>query len=370
MTHRNTGAIETFEMVISDPTYYSTLTGDAEITCLYKSILNNDADENYSSVGFENYNQSSGIQYEYDNIYSPGAAPLVNNRAIIITTNTGRGGVRGHVELSNGGHNENVMVISSTGQHRTTPESGDFWIKDIPPDSVDLFASAGGYFPDTIIGLPVIANSSISGTDFNLIQCPVPANLIASDTLSGRVEVSWDSVSSMLLAGYNLYRSRWEAGGFEKVNGTPLQVNHFNDLTALDSITYRYYITAVYSSGDWSTESFASNIDLGGINSPTRTAGEPSLPTEFFLSQNYPNPFNPTTIISYGLPNDCRVKVEVYNLLGQKIKTLVNGPEKAGIKSVVWDGRDTAGKAISSGVYFCHIDAGSYQASKKMLMLK
>jgi flagellar hook assembly protein FlgD len=62
--------------------------------------------------------------------------------------------------------------------------------------------------------------------------------------------------------------------------------------------------------------------------------------------------------------------VDIFNLLGQRIITLVDGHQNAGVKSVIWDGKDNAGKAVSSGVYFYKIDAGSFHESKKMIMLK
>jgi hypothetical protein len=89
------------------------------------------------------------------------------------------------------------------------------------------------------------------------------------------------------------------------------------------------------------------------------------LPIEFKLSQNYPNPFNPTTTISYSLPEPSYVVLEIYNILGQKTKTLVSEHQEAGNHTVVWQAND-----ISSGMYFYRIVAGDHTESKKMLLLK
>jgi len=94
------------------------------------------------------------------------------------------------------------------------------------------------------------------------------------------------------------------------------------------------------------------------------------LPREFSLSQNYPNPFNPTTEIEYALPVDCQVKLEVYNLLGQVVRTLVDGGQTAGYKSVRWDGRDDWGREIASGVYFYRISTGGFRLVRKMVLLR
>ena len=100
--------------------------------------------------------------------------------------------------------------------------------------------------------------------------------------------------------------------------------------------------------------------------------GESSLqlPKEFQLAQNYPNPFNPETKISYALPKDCDVKLTIYNLLGQKIKVLVDEHQTAGYKHVSWDGKDDKGREVASGIYFYRIQAGEFTGSKRMVILK
>lgn len=93
-------------------------------------------------------------------------------------------------------------------------------------------------------------------------------------------------------------------------------------------------------------------------------------PDAFELSQNYPNPFNPETEIGYVLPNACQVELSVYNLLGQKVRTLVDEFQSAGLKNVKWDGKDENGANVASGVYFYKIKAGEFTETKKMIMLK
>jgi hypothetical protein len=94
------------------------------------------------------------------------------------------------------------------------------------------------------------------------------------------------------------------------------------------------------------------------------------LPEKFIIHQNYPNPFNPTTELAFSLPVSSNVKLTVYNVLGQEVKCLVDGVLTAGHHSVVWDGRDKNGKAVSSGVYFYRLSAEDYSTEKKMLLLK
>jgi hypothetical protein len=94
------------------------------------------------------------------------------------------------------------------------------------------------------------------------------------------------------------------------------------------------------------------------------------LPTEFSLSQNYPNPFNPSTTIEFALPTASHVNITVYNVLGQKVRTLVDEYLPAGYKSVVWNGDDGYGRQIASGIYFYMMTAKNYQSSKKLILLK
>jgi hypothetical protein len=97
---------------------------------------------------------------------------------------------------------------------------------------------------------------------------------------------------------------------------------------------------------------------------------EGSIANAFKLDQNYPNPFNPTTVINYELPRPAKVKLNVYNVLGQRIKTLANGLRAAGNHTVVWDGKDQKGRRVASGIYFYKIAAGDYTCVRKMILLR
>jgi len=94
------------------------------------------------------------------------------------------------------------------------------------------------------------------------------------------------------------------------------------------------------------------------------------LPYGFELHQNYPNPFNPATTIQYSLPERSQVRIEVFNLLGQKVQTLVDTEMSAGSYTVSWDGTDGSGKPVATGVYLYRFQAGEHIQTKKMLLLK
>ena len=94
------------------------------------------------------------------------------------------------------------------------------------------------------------------------------------------------------------------------------------------------------------------------------------LPGTFELKQNYPNPFNPSTTIEYCLAERCHVSISVYNVLGERVTTLVDKAVSAGRYTAMWDGRDSRGRLVSSGLYFCRLRAADLTETRKMLLLR
>ncbi|MBN1884794.1 MAG: T9SS type A sorting domain-containing protein [Candidatus Krumholzibacteriota bacterium] len=88
-------------------------------------------------------------------------------------------------------------------------------------------------------------------------------------------------------------------------------------------------------------------------------------PTSFFLGQNYPNPFNPVTTIRFGLPNAVNVRLDIFDVTGRRVATLVDGPMGAGIHDIEWNARRAA-----SGIYFYRIKAGAITRTEKMILLR
>ncbi|HUV29930.1 MAG TPA: M6 family metalloprotease domain-containing protein [Acidobacteriota bacterium] len=99
-------------------------------------------------------------------------------------------------------------------------------------------------------------------------------------------------------------------------------------------------------------------------------ADGPDLPDTYGLSQNYPNPFNPSTDITFALPVPSRVKLEVFNILGQEVVTLVDEARQAGYHTITWDGASGQGHQVASGVYFYRLVTDEFSQTKKMILLK
>ncbi len=100
------------------------------------------------------------------------------------------------------------------------------------------------------------------------------------------------------------------------------------------------------------------------------TGPDGALPTEFALEGNYPNPFNPSTTINFALPQTSEVKLMIYNIRGQLVRTLVSGFREAGHHKVVWNGRDKSGVPVASGLYIYRLRAGEFTAVRKMMFAK
>jgi hypothetical protein len=95
-----------------------------------------------------------------------------------------------------------------------------------------------------------------------------------------------------------------------------------------------------------------------------------SLPTNYVLEQNYPNPFNPETRINYSIPEPGYVRLSIYDINGVLVTTLQDGNQSAGRYEAVWDGKNSSGNKVGSGVYFYRIQANSFAQARKMILLK
>jgi len=95
----------------------------------------------------------------------------------------------------------------------------------------------------------------------------------------------------------------------------------------------------------------------------------PRVPPDFFLSDNFPNPFNSETVISFGLTQGREVRLDIFNMLGQNVKTLVNRQMPAGYHRASWDGKDAKGRKLQRGVYFYRIKAGEFSDVKRMSLV-
>lgn len=135
-----------------------------------------------------------------------------------------------------------------------------------------------------------------------------------------------------------------------------------NRLTRV-SYTTGYQIDYAYDANSNPLSRTVSQVNV------TSVAGD-ELPGTFALEANYPNPFNPSTLIRYQLPEAAQVRIAVFNVLGQRVRTLVATEQAAGRYEVVWNGLDDGQQATASGVYLYRMEAGPFIETRTMLLVK
>jgi hypothetical protein len=134
--------------------------------------------------------------------------------------------------------------------------------------------------------------------------------------------------------------------------------------TGVATGVYEYWVVVEYDGGFMSGES-NHVTQLNHVST-----GNPTVPLVTELSGNYPNPFNPTTAVKFSLNQATNVRIDVYNIKGEKVKTLVNEELEAAFHTIVWNGDDAYGRNVGSGVYFYKMRAGKYTSTKKMILMK
>ncbi|KPL02182.1 MAG: hypothetical protein AMJ90_06510 [candidate division Zixibacteria bacterium SM23_73_2] len=180
------------------------------------------------------------------------------------------------------------------------------------------------------------------------------------------ITLNWQTGNEIDNLGFNVYRSKTQDGEFSRINTDMISAKgsafagasySFTDENVTSGATYYYKLE---------------DIDVDGFNTfhGPIMAKAVAAPTQFALGQNYPNPFNASTQISYSLKSDADVTLKIYNILGQEVKTLVNKHQTAGNYTITWNGKDSRGNDIATGIYFYRIKAGDFSFERKMAYLK
>jgi len=174
---------------------------------------------------------------------------------------------------------------------------------------------------------------------------------------NGTVQVSWELTSDEPMSSFVLHRR----------DGESLQPRVVAEGTLADE-TGSYLDSSVNPCETYRYELLVRTADGNEFRSPLVKVSLPEL--TLVLHQNHPNPFNPQTTIAYDIPSASRVRLLVMDVSGRLVRTLVDETQEPGSRSVVWNGRDDAGNAVSSGVYFYVLDAGKERLTRKLVLLK
>jgi len=188
-----------------------------------------------------------------------------------------------------------------------------------------------------------------------------PENLQAH-TQDSTILLAWNPVEQDLQY-YRLERSTNDMFT-ENVVENFLTNNIFTDTDLEWDTEYFYRVSA--NVGYYTDYSNTSSVMLESLD----IENNPSLPFSFEVYQNYPNPFNPTTSLSYQLPEDGKVEVIIYDMMGKLIKTLVNEKQSSGQNLITWNATNNSGNQVSAGLYIYTVKTSNHRQSKKMLLVK
>lgn len=216
-------------------------------------------------------------------------------------------------------------------------------------------------FPDTLSTLDVVCDS-VSFVGTRAASAPLKTDATSIDNPKHRLNLYAVWFGTGLTAGSGLVAKLYFSTGasWNPALKVPVDTTQW---PASGGSTSGISFVDVTGSVSWVPVFHKGALDVKEVSTPTK-------PTVFSLAQNFPNPFNPKTMIRFALPKDSWVKLEVYNILGQKVKTLVDENLTAGVKEVEWDGKDNKGLEVASGIYFYKIKADDFSDVKKMVMLK
>jgi len=193
-----------------------------------------------------------------------------------------------------------------------------------------------------------------------------PAPDVVAEAVPLAVELHWNTNPHPDVTQYSIFRST--TPGF-----SPSQQNligqttdtYFRDESVLNVATL-YYRVAVED--DAHNRSVSEEIAV--TTSDVKFSGEADTPETYQLNENFPDPFNPSTEIAFQIPKDGQVTIIIYNLLGEKVKTLTNQFYATGRYRLTWNGQDDHGHDAYSGIYFYRMEAGEFQASGKMILTR
>ncbi len=199
--------------------------------------------------------------------------------------------------------------------------------------------------PPTELNYTILNNNDVT---LHWLPGPIP--------VKGNNDRNWDNLTAL-----RVYRNSALIATITDFTVNAEATYADNDLPEGD---YTYYVTNVYFNQFESTSSNTVSINVTANEDPIIPA------TVTALSGNFPNPFNPNTNISYSIKTPAPVLITIYNLKGEKVRTLVNETKGNGMYKAAWNGKDDNGISVSSGVYLYRMQAGNYTSTKRMMLMK
>jgi len=252
----------------------------------------------------------------------------------------------------------------------TIPASGELWIGyGGVVNTTGFIAGGDDNTATTLNGLGNVLY--FAGTNVQFTGWTTLSNLQTAFNITPVIHCSWMikgkafDTEATAPAGYNVYRKLASETAFSATPLATVTATTHNDSHTATGI-YDYVVKAVYAGDQLSEASNMATVDVDILSGNEVTTAAKATA----LHANYPNPFNPSTTISFSVAVDGNVAIDVYNIKGQHVKTLVNRVFASGVHSVVWNGLDESGRGVGNGVYFYRMTADGVTQTRKMLLMK
>jgi len=265
------------------------------------------------------------------------------------------GFLNGQISVDSGEVDFSTANISIDGQNFSPSADGSYQFAHYE-GTYDVTVELDSYSSYT--GEITILPNETGSMDFNLVYLSAPSNLTFSID-DADLTLNWEYSVQDDFTQFKVYR-KVLSYPFSLIGTTTDPTYTLNVNTAL---SYSFYVVAEYSNGE--------SIPSNEVTFDPTDAQEADIPVlSDKLEQNIPNPFNPSTRIDFALKEEGKVLLEVFNVKGQKVKTLVNGIKSSGNHTTIWNGKDEMGKSVSSGIYYYKMKTKSDLELKKMLLMK
>ncbi len=294
---------------------------------------------------------------------------------VVLNAILGNGGtISGIVTLDNPDDSPEHAVVKA-GDYSTHPDSTGSYKLYVPKGEFpELRASNKWYEPASYYDLEIDFGDTLEDYDFNLSYFVPPTGLtftMEDETMILDWNYGDDRGNDLRRNGT---RDRLDFSHFKVYR--QIDTSNFMEIATTEDMTFsevidttlyhEYYVTAIYTSGESDSTNHVTSADW--YPHDANPDGVPAFVNH--LGKNYPNPFNPETTIQFSIANKEETELIVYNVKGQRVRTLIKDKLEAGKYTIRWQGENDTGKQVSSGVYFYKLKAGDFSSVQKMLLLK
>jgi hypothetical protein len=301
------------------------------------------------------------------------------NSGVYDTTSTVMEPFKGYW-VFNRGSRPKIIRINSTPVTTTEsiPKKGFGFVSQFPSEWKMQVSLSSKEKSDPLNFIGVLKTAKDGWDDDDFVKPPVSP--------SDYVSLSFKNMNENLSADYRTINNEGQSWDFTAISSKPNEPMHIKTELGGDFPPhFQFFLLDLKSERMYNLKSLTEYDFVLQKNENSRqfrivagtdkfleknSNGIPVIPVEYSLSQNFPNPFNPETTIKYSISNSSNVTLEIFNILAQKVRTLVNKYQGIGSYSITWNGKDNNGILVASGIYYYQIHANNFRSVKKMTFIK